>query len=131
MRSAAPSASQPAPSAGAAPARRWRNGPALLLPSIRRRLLVVGEGGGGRHRRLNLGFLAFARLVVAADTHLEIGRGHRARRALALTLALRIHDAEIMLGVLIEVFRRDPVAAGLCLPRPRHHALQYLLSASA
>jgi hypothetical protein len=64
-----------------------------------------------------LGALASARLAVAADAHFEIGRRCRPGRTLALALAGQIHQPEIMLGVLIEVFRRDPVAAGLRLPR--------------
>src|SRR6266849_3322108 len=103
------------------------------VPSVRRRLLVVGKGSRGRYRGLNLSLLAlaFARLAVAADTHFEIRRGCRSRRALALALAQQIHDPEIMLGVLIEVFRRDPVAAGLRLPRQRDIALEYLIGIAA
>ena len=86
-------------------------------------------------RRLNFGLfaiahLALARLAVAA-AHFEIGRGCRPRRALALALARQIHHPEIMLGVLIEVFRRDPVAAGLRLPRERDITLEYLVSVAA
>jgi hypothetical protein len=36
-----------------------------------------------------------------------------------------------MLGVLIEVFRRDPVAAGLRLPRQRDITLEYLIGVAA
>ena len=36
-----------------------------------------------------------------------------------------------MLGVLIEVFRRDPVAAGLRLPRHRHITFEYLIGVAA
>ena len=50
--------------------------------------------------------------------HLHVGRRHRPRRGITLALALRIHDPEeIMFGVLIEVFRRDAVTAGLRLAR--------------
>src|SRR5438046_188177 len=78
--------------------------------SIRRRLLVAREGGHGWLRGvLRLGFLALARLAVAAAAHFEIRRGCRPRRALPLALAQRIHDPEIMFGVLVEVFRRDPI----------------------
>ena len=36
-----------------------------------------------------------------------------------------------MLGVLIEIFRRDPVAAGLRLPRERDITLEYLIGVAA
>jgi hypothetical protein len=36
-----------------------------------------------------------------------------------------------MLGVLIEVFRRDPVAAGLRLPRQRDITFEYLIGVAA
>src|SRR5260370_23496553 len=78
-----------------------------------------------------LGLLALARLAVAAAAHFEIGRGGRPRRAVTLALALRVHDAEIVLGVLIEVFRRDPVAAGLRLPRHRDVSLEDLIGVAA
>ena len=48
-----------------------------------------------------------------------------------MALAQRIHDPEIMLGVLIEVFRRDPIAAGLRLPRQRDITLEHLISVAA
>src|SRR5208282_6042853 len=97
--------------------------------SIGRRLLVVGEWSRGRHGGLDLslGFFALARLGVVADTHFEVRRGCRPGWTLALALTQRIHDAEIVLGVLIEVFRSNPVAAGLRLPRQRDIALEYLI----
>ena len=78
---------------------------------------------------LDLRRLGVARLAVTAG-HFKIGRGGRPRRPLALALALtqRIHDPEIMLGVLIEVFRRDPIAGGLRLPRQRDITLENLIS---
>ncbi len=81
---------------------------------------------------LHLGFLVLALLTIAsAAAHFEIRRGCRPRRALALALAQRIHHPEIMLGVLIEVFRRDPVAAGLRLPCHRDIALEDLVGVAA
>ena len=38
---------------------------------------------------------------------------------------------KIMLGVLIEVFRRDPVTAGLRLPRHRDVAFEHLIGVAA
>ena len=69
-------------------------------------------------------------LPVAA-AHLEIGRRRRARLAVLLALALRIHDAKIMLGVLVQVFRRDAVAARLRLARHRDIALEHLICVAA
>lgn len=48
-----------------------------------------------------------------------------------MALALRIHDPKIMLGVLIQVFRRDAVAAGLRLARQGDIALEHLIRAAA
>src|SRR5690348_1139395 len=69
--------------------------------------------------------------LALAGIHVEIGRGRRARLAVLLALALRIHDAEIMLGVLVEVFRRDAVAARLRLPRHRDITLEHLIRVAA
>ena len=48
-----------------------------------------------------------------AATQLEIGRSGRARRcpSLGIGLPVRIHNAEIVLRVLIKIFGRDPVSA--------------------
>src|SRR5579862_7171550 len=129
MRLAALLALRPGRCGDAAPARRWPD----PGPSIGRRLLVLGEGSGRRQRRLDFSLLALAltRFAVAADPHFQIRRGCRPRRALALALAQRIHDPEIMLGVLIEVFRRHPVAARLRLPRQRDVTLEYLIRVAA
>ena len=84
--------------------------------------------------RLNLGLLAVALLALArlaAAAHFEICRGCRPWRALALPLARQVHHPEIMLGVLIKVFGRDPVAAGLRLPRERDITLEYLIGVAA
>src|SRR5689334_2443921 len=69
--------------------------------------------------------------LAVAGIHVEIGRGRRAGLAVLLALALRIHDAEIMLRVLVEVLRRDAVAARLRLPRHRDIPLEHLIRVAA
>ena len=86
----------------------------LPLPVIVARLAVI---------------LAVAAHVIAA--HFIVGRGRRARLALALPLALRIHDPVVVLGVLVQILRRDPVAAGLSLARHRDVALEHLIRVAA
>src|SRR5947209_5774223 len=75
--------------------------------------------------------IALAIPLAVAGIHVEVGRRCRAGLAVLLPVALRIHDAEIMLGVLIEVFRRDAVAARLRLPRHRDIALEHLIRVAA
>ena len=106
-----------------------RYGGVTAASLIRRRLLVARLGRQGE-RGLDLSLGVLARLAIAA-AHLEIGWSGRPRRALALALAERIHDPEIMLGVLIEVFSRDPVAARLRLSRQRDIALEDLIGVAA
>jgi hypothetical protein len=48
-----------------------------------------------------------------------------------LALALRIHDAKIMLGMLEQVFRGDPIAARLSLPRHSQIPLEHLVGIAA
>jgi len=80
---------------------------------------------------LELGLLvALPRLAVAA-AHLDIGRGARSRLALVLALALGIHDAEIVFRVLIEILRRNAVAARLCFASQRQIPLEHLISVAA
>src|ERR1051326_1653240 len=69
--------------------------------------------------------------LAIAGSHVQIGRGRRAWLTVLLALALRIHDAEIMLRVLVEVFRRDAVAARLRLPCHRDIALEHLIRVAA
>src|SRR5437763_942377 len=105
------------------------------------RLLVAGEWLRRVHldlHRRNPPLLVLALLPIAlaiplavAGIHVEVGRRCRARLAVLLPVALRIHDAEIMLSVLIEVFRRDAVAARLRLPRHRDIALEHLIRVAA
>jgi hypothetical protein len=55
----------------------------------------------------------------------------RDRRPLLIGVAGRIRDPQIVLGMLIEVFGRDPVVADRRLPRKRGVTLEYLLRAAA
>jgi hypothetical protein len=49
--------------------------------------------------------------------HLDIGGCGRPRRhPLLIALAVRIVDTEIVLGVLVEIFRGDPIAASRARP---------------
>ena len=46
-------------------------------------------------------------------------------------VAARVGDAEIVLGVLIEIFRRDAVAARRSFTRKRDISFEYLVGAAA
>ncbi len=46
-------------------------------------------------------------------------------------VAARVDDAEIVLGVLIEIFRRDAVAARRSFTRKRDISFEYLVGAAA
>lgn len=74
--------------------------------------------------------LDFGVLAVAAR-YFHIGRGHGSRRSIPLAFALGIHYAEVMLGMLIQILRRDTVAAGLRLTSQRDIALEHLIGATA
>jgi hypothetical protein len=63
--------------------------------------------------------------------HCDIGRCGRPRRPLLIALAARIGDAEIVLGVLIEIFRRDPVVGYRRFPREGNVPIEYLMGAAA
>src|SRR4029453_10196826 len=101
--------------------------------------LLVGRRGrlGQRRGDLNLDLRLFlvARLAVAAAhflaAHLVVGRRRRTRLALALPFALGVHDPVVVLGVLVQILRRDPVAARLSLPRQRDVALEHLIPVAA
>ena len=62
---------------------------------------------------------------------LLIGRRHRARRPVRTAFAIGIHDAKIVLRVLIEVFGGDPVAAGGRFARQGHVAFENLVGVAA
>jgi hypothetical protein len=75
---------------------------------------------GVLHTRLGrLGLLALA----------GVGRGDRAEMLRAF--AVRIHDAEIMLRVLVQVLGRNPVARRSGFPGKRHVSLEHLRGVSA
>ena len=67
--------------------------------------------------------------VASRCRHVVIGRVPAAGAETGL--AVRIHDAEIMLGVLIEVLRGDAVAAERRLARQRDIALEHLIGIAA
>src|SRR5438477_9547878 len=127
--------------------RRRIVGRLLIAVAVRPLLVAIGRllVAGGWLRRVHLDLhrrnpplLVLALLPIAlaiplaiAGIHVEVGRRCRARLAVLLPVALRIHDAEIMLSVLIEVFRRDAVTARLRLPRHRDIALEHLIRVAA
>ena len=57
---------------------------------------------------------------------LEIG-GRRCRRSLLTALAAALADAEIVVGMLMEVFRCDAVAGDRRFPGENHVPLEYLI----
>jgi hypothetical protein len=61
---------------------------------------------------------------------LEIG-GRRCRRPLLTALAAALADAEIVVGMLMEVFRCDAVAGDRRFPGENHVPLEYLIGAAA
>jgi hypothetical protein len=61
--------------------------------------------------------------------HFDIGRRARPRCSLLIALAVRVGDAEIVLGVLIEIFRRDPVVGYRRFPREGNVPIEYLMGA--
>ena len=58
--------------------------------------------------------------------HLGISRRHRPLLQ-SLAFAIRLHDAEVMLRMLIEILGGDPVARGRGLARERDVALEHLI----
>jgi hypothetical protein len=93
-------------------------------------LLVARHRDRRRCRLLKLcRFAAVTRLAVAA--HLKVGWGARPRLAVTLAFALGIHDAEIVFGVLIKVFRRNAVAARLRFSGHRNIPLEHLIGVAA
>src|SRR5439155_199686 len=93
----------------------------LVAHRPRRRRLAGGRRDG----------FALARLALVIATAVDIGRGGRPRVAVALPLAGRVHEAEVMLGMLIGVLRRGPVAARLGLAGQRDVALEDLVGVAA
>src|SRR5713101_437918 len=63
--------------------------------------------------------------------HLGVRRSHRPRRDHLVAVAVRVHDAEIVLGVLVEVLGGDAVARRRRFARKRNVALEHLISIAA
>src|SRR3981189_77260 len=76
--------------------------------------------------------LLLARVAIRSR-HLGIGRRHRTRPSalLALPLTICVHDAEIVLGVLVEVLCRYAIAARRRLPRERDITREPLVGIAA
>jgi hypothetical protein len=59
--------------------------------------------------------------------HLKVGRRRRSRAPMQMSVAICIHDSKIMLCMLIQVFGRNPVAAGRSLAGERDIAFKHLV----
>jgi hypothetical protein len=106
-----------------------RQGRAPLAPrlgaqhSISLRLIIVR---GNWQQRLDHPVIWNpASLFSLAD--LKIGRRHRARWRVRTAFAVGIHDAKIVLGMLVQVFSGNPIAAGSRLACQRDVPLEYLI----
>ena len=64
-------------------------------------------------------------IVDLAD--LKIRRSDRTRRRMRIALAVCVHDAKIVLRVLVQVFGGNPVASGGCLARECDVTLENLI----
>src|SRR5580765_8516609 len=80
---------------------------------------------------LYLRLFALARLAVAAAIHFGVGRCHRPRLAVLKAVAVSIHDAVVMLRMLIKIFCGNTVAAGRRLASQRDVALEDLIGIAA
>src|SRR6202167_4045539 len=85
------------------------------------------------HRLRLLRHLAVAVHVAAAHVHLVIRRRHRPALAhlVVLAVAVRLHDAVIVLGVLVEILGGDAVARRRGLARHGDVALEHLIGVAA
>jgi hypothetical protein len=59
---------------------------------------------------------------------LKICRSDRAWRGVRIAFSVRVHDAKIVLGVLVQVFSGNPVTARRRLPCERNVTLKHLIS---
>src|ERR1700691_325770 len=87
-----------------------------------------------RLRRLRLlRHLAVAVHVAAAHVHLVIRRRHRPALAhlVVLAVAVRLHDAVVVLGVLVEILGGDAIAPRRGLARHGDVALEHLIGVAA
>jgi hypothetical protein len=62
--------------------------------------------------------------------HFDIGRRARPRRPLLIAIAARIGDAEIVLGMLIKIFRRNGVPSNRGFSREGNISLENLVGAA-
>jgi hypothetical protein len=92
------------------------------------RLIIRGRVWRGLHE-IFLGFGAFS----IAAAYFEIGRRGRAglSTAVRVALAVRVHDAKIVLRVLIQIFGSDPISARGCLTREGNIAFEHLVRVAA
>jgi len=67
---------------------------------------------------------------LVATGHLVVCRGHWAL-ALIIEAAVRLHDAIVVLGVLVEIFRRDSIAGRSRFTRHGDIALEHLVGVAA
>ena len=81
--------------------------------------------------RLRALAVALVWLLLGSVRHGISRRGRPRRSPLLSALAVRTRDAEIVLGVLVEIFRGDGVAANRGLAREGNVALKNLVGAAA
>jgi hypothetical protein len=105
-------------------------------------MLRVGRDGFGSESRrfrgdgivavpLGLGAV-YLKLAYLERVHLEIGRrGRPRRRPLLIGLAARVGDAEIVLGVLVQIFGSNTVVTDCRFPREGDVTLEDLVGAPA
>lgn len=67
---------------------------------------------------------------LVATGHLIVGRGHWTL-TLIIEAAVRLHDAVVVLGVLVEIFRRDAIAGRTGFARHGDIALEHLVGVAA
>jgi hypothetical protein len=104
-----------------------RRGTVTTLPSSEsRRLIFARDDRDSRGNR----FSTAIRQAGFGLAQFDVGRGHRPWRAMLVCVAICVHYTKIMLGVLVEVFGRDPIAARRRFTRQRQITFKYLISVS-
>src|SRR5438128_822077 len=111
---------------------------ARTLASEGRRIPRIGRLGTGRrvvacrHRRrwLDEAIVRFPAFRFG-PAHLEISRRRRTWRPVRVALPIRVHDPEVMFGMLVQIFGCYPVAAGRCFARQRNIAFEDLIGVAA
>jgi hypothetical protein len=81
--------------------------------------------------RLRALVVALVWLLLGSVHHGISRRGRLRRSPLLSALAVRTRDTEIVLGMLVQIFRGDGIAANRGLPRERDVALEDLVGAAA